>query len=147
MTKKELLHKAIKIADKAHAGQTDKYDAPYIGHVMRVMNSGKTLNEKIVGVLHDIVEDCPDYDLDYLRSEGFPENIVFAISCLTKFDKHEPYDDFVKRTEQSPLAIAVKINDLKDNMDLKRCNRLLSEKDLKRFNKYLKAYLYLTEKY
>lgn len=147
MTKKALLYKAISIADKAHEGQTDKYNAPYIAHVMRVMNSGKTLDEKIVGVLHDVVEDCPTYDLDYLRSEGFPEDIVFAISCLTKFDKTESYDDFVKRTEQSPLAIAVKINDLKDNMDLKRCTRLLTEKDLKRMNKYLKAYLYLTEKY
>lgn len=47
MTKEELLNRAIKIADKAHKGQTDKYHAPYIGHVMRVMNYGKTLDEKI----------------------------------------------------------------------------------------------------
>ena len=46
MTKEELLNKAIKIADKAHKGQTDKYHAPYIAHVMRVMNYGKTLDEK-----------------------------------------------------------------------------------------------------
>ncbi len=147
MTKNQLLHKAIKIADKAHKGQTDKYNAPYIGHVMRVMNDGKTIDEKIVGILHDVVEDCPKYDLDYLRGQGFPEYILFAISCLSKLDPNETYDDFIKRIEQSPLAVAVKINDLKDNMDIKRANRLLTEKDLKRLNKYLKAYLYLTEKY
>lgn len=147
MTKEELLNKAIKIADKAHKGQTDKYDTPYIGHVMRVMNYGKTLDEKIVGVLHDVVEDCPDYDLDYLRNQGFPEYILFAVRCLTKFDSEEDYDEFIKRTEKSSLAVAVKLNDLRDNMDLRRFNRPISEKDLKRLNKYMKAYRYLTEKY
>lgn len=148
MTKEQLLNKAIKIANKAHKGQTDKYNTPYIGHVMRVMNYGKTIDEKIVGVLHDVVEDCPEFDLNYFRNEGFPEYILFAIKCLTKFpDLDETYDEFVNRTEQSPLAIAVKINDLTDNMDLRRVNRELTKKDFKRFNKYLKAYRYLTEKY
>ncbi len=148
MTKEELLNRAIKIADKAHKGQTDKYHAPYIAHVMRVMDYGKTMDEKIVGVLHDVVEDHPqEFSLDYLRGEGFPEYIIFAISCLTKFDPEEEYDDFVKRTERSPLAVAVKLNDLRDNMDLRRVNRELTPKDIKRFNKYLKAYHYLTDKY
>lgn len=148
MTKEELLNRAIKIADKAHKGQTDKYHAPYIAHVMRVMNYGKTLDEKIVGVLHDVVEDHPEeFSLDYLRSEGFPEYIIFAISCLTKFDPEEDYDDFIKRTERSLLSVAVKLNDLRDNMDLRRVNRELTPKDIKRFNKYLKAYRYLIEKY
>jgi (p)ppGpp synthase/HD superfamily hydrolase len=148
MTKDEMLHRAIKIADKAHKGQTDKYHAPYIAHVMRVMEYGKTMDEKIVGVLHDVVEDHPvEFSLDYLRGEGFPEYIIFAISCLTKFDPDEDYDDFVKRTERSPLAVAVKLNDLRDNMDLRRVNRELLPKDIKRFNKYLKAYHYLIDKY
>jgi len=148
MTKEEMLHRAIKIADKAHKGQTDKYHAPYIAHVMRVMEYGKTLDEKIVGVLHDVVEDHPlEFSLDYLRDQGFPEYIIFAISCLTKFDPNEEYDDFVRRTERSPLAVAVKLNDLRDNMDLRRVNRELTPKDIKRFNKYLKAYHYLIEKY
>lgn len=148
MTKEELLHKAIKIADKAHKGQKDKYHAPYIAHVMRVMEYGKTYDEKIVGVLHDVVEDHPEeFSFEYLRNEGFPEYIIFAISCLTKFDTDENYDDFIKRTERSPLAVAVKLNDLRDNMDLRRVNRELTPKDIHRFNKYLKAYRYLSEKY
>lgn len=147
MMKEKLLHKAIKIADKAHKNQTDKYDAPYIGHVMRVMNYGKTFDEKIVGVLHDVVEDCPEYDFEFLKNEGFPEYILFAIKCLTKLTPEENYEDFIKRTEKSPLSIAVKLNDLRDNMDLRRFNRPISEKDLKRLNKYMKAYQYLIEKY
>ena len=38
LSKEELLNKAIKIADKAHRGQTDKFGTPYIGHLIRVMN-------------------------------------------------------------------------------------------------------------
>lgn len=143
----ELLNKAIKIACKAHKGQTDKYGAPYIGHAMRVMDYGKTLDEKIVGVLHDVVEDCPQYSLDYLKSEGFTDSILRAVDCLTKKSPDENYDDFIKRIEQSPLAVAVKLNDLRDNMDLRRIMRELTEKDIKRFNKYLKAYRYLIDKY
>ena len=148
MSSYELLHKAIKIATKAHKNQTDKYDAPYLGHVFRVMNAGKTIDEKIVGVLHDVVEDNPEFSLEYLKEKGFPEYILEAVECLTKREEeHLDYDAFIARIEKSPLAIAVKINDLRDNMDLTRCTTLLEERDLKRFNKYLKAYLYLTEKY
>lgn len=148
MTKEELLNKAIKIADKAHKGQTDKYDAPYIAHVMRVMNYGKTYDEKIVGVLHDVVEDHPEeFSLEYLRSEGFPEYILFAVKCLSKLYPEENYDDFIRRIEKSSLAISVKLNDLRDNMDLRRVNRELTEKDVKRLNKYLKAYRHLISKY
>lgn len=147
MNKEILLHKAIKIAEKAHIKQVDKYGAPYIMHVMRVMHFGKTLDEKIVGILHDLIEDCPEYSYDFLRKQGFSEEQIFAIECLTKNPPDEDYDEFIKRTEKSPLAIAVKLNDLRDNMDLRRINRALTEKDLKRLNKYLKAYNYLINKY
>lgn len=147
MTKYELLNKAMKIAQKAHKGQTDKFGAPYLGHVMRVMNYGKTYDEKIVGVLHDVIEDCPDITLEDLLEEGFPNDIVFAIECLTKNPADQDYTEFVHQTEKSPLAVAVKLNDLRDNMDLRRFNHLITERDMKRLNKYLKAYLYLKEKY
>ncbi len=148
MSTTELLYKAIKIATKAHKKQTDKYNAPYLAHVFRVMDAGKTIDEKIVGVLHDVVEDHPEYSLEYLQSEGFPSHILFAVDCLSKRPiEQENYEMFIKRIEQSPLAIAVKINDLRDNMDLKRFTKAIEEHDLKRLNKYLKAYQYLTAKY
>ena len=147
MTKSELLNKAIKLAQKAHRGQTDRYGVPYIGHVMRVMNAGKTYDEKIVGVLHDVIEDCPDITLNDLLEEGFPNHIVFAVECLTKTPEHQDYTAFIKQTEKSALAVAVKLNDLQDNMDLRRCTKPLNDRDLKRLNKYLTAYLYLKEKY
>lgn len=146
MNKEELLHKAIKIACRAHKGQKDKYDMAYINHVLRVSNMGKTIDEKIVGALHDVVEDS-DIDLADLIEEGFPPHIVEAVRCITKVSDDEDYEMLIQRIETSPLAIAVKINDLADNMDLKRMPRLLEKGDLKRFNKYIKYYRYLTEKY
>ena len=133
-----LLAKAINLAMQAHAGQTDKAGMPYIGHVMRVMQAGRTIDEKIVGVLHDIVEDTP-WTFDALLAEGFPAHIVDALRCVTKISDDEPYEQFIERVKTNPLAVAVKINDLSDNMDIRRLP-YLSDKDVKRLKKYLRAY-------
>lgn len=147
MTKDELLSKAIKLAQKAHKGQTDKFGSPYIGHVMRVMNAGNTYDEKIVGALHDVIEDCPEITYETLSDEGFTEELIFAVKCLTKHPTDIDYMEFIKKTEQSRLAVSVKLNDLQDNMSLTRFNHPITERDMKRLNKYLTAYLYLKEKY
>lgn len=144
MNDKSLLEKAIKIATKAHKGQKDKYGAPYINHVTRVMNAGKTTDEKIVGILHDLIEDTK-WTFDDLKKEGFPKRIIEAICCVTKTSEEENYDDFVKRTSTNALAIKVKLNDLTDNMNIKRMSEV-KEKDIKRLNKYLKAYKFLKSK-
>ena len=51
------LERAIEIATEAHLGQFDKSGHEYIGHPLRVMEMGVTEEEKIVGILHDLVED------------------------------------------------------------------------------------------
>ena len=139
----KLLSKAITLALNAHEGQFDKSRMPYAGHVMRVMAAGRTIDEKIVGVLHDVVEDT-DWTFDALLNEGFPVHIVDALRCVTKVSDCEPYDEFIERVKSNPLAVAVKINDLTDNMDVRRYKEL-SEWDVKRLRKYLKAYQELTK--
>jgi (p)ppGpp synthase/HD superfamily hydrolase len=52
------LERAIAIAATGHAGQTDKAGAPYVLHPLRVMLHVVTDDERIVAVLHDLVEDC-----------------------------------------------------------------------------------------
>ena len=44
------LERAIEIATEAHRGQFDKAGNDYIGHPLRVMAAGRTIEEKIVGV-------------------------------------------------------------------------------------------------
>lgn len=133
-----MLNKAIKIATKAHEGQVDKAGQPYIGHPLRVMAMGTTEEEKIVGVLHDVVEDS-DWTFERLTAEGFSSEVVDALQCVTKLSESEPYDKFIQRVKANPLAVKVKINDLTDNMDIRRL-AYISEKDVKRLRKYLKAY-------
>lgn len=136
------LNRAIQIATEAHKGQYDKAGNDYIGHPLRVMEMGKTENEKIVGVLHDVVEDT-DWTFEALAAEGFSEEVIAALRCVTKLSENENYDDFIERVKKNPLAVAVKINDLSDNMDIRRLP-YLSDKDVKRLKKYLKAYKRLT---
>ena len=132
------LQKAIEIAQVAHKGQTDKSGAPYIMHVIRVMNSGKTEIEKICGVLHDLVEDTP-WTFEMLQHEGFSEEIINVLKCVTKESEQEDYDHFIDRIIQNKTAIAVKLNDLRDNMDITRLPQI-TEQDRKRLNKYIRAY-------
>lgn len=132
------LERAIEIATQAHEGQVDKAGNAYIGHPLRVMEMGKTEEEKIVGVLHDLIEDTP-WTFEMLEAEGFSPEVIAALKCVTKISENENYDDFIERVKKNPLAIAVKVNDLTDNMDIRRLP-YLSDKDVKRLKKYLKAY-------
>ena len=136
------LQRAIEIASEAHKGQFDKAGRDYIEHPLRVMEMGKTEEEKIVGVLHDVVEDTP-WTFEALEAEGFAPEIIAVLKCVTKVSENENYDDFIERVKKNPLAVAVKINDLSDNMDIRRLP-YLSDKDIKRLKKYLKAYKKLT---
>ena len=136
------LEKAIEIATEAHQGQFDKAGRDYIGHPLRVMEMGKSEEEKIVGVLHDVIEDT-DWTFEKLAEEGFSDEVIAALRCGTKISENENYDDFIDRVKKNPLAVAVKINDLTDNMDIRRLP-YLSDKDVKRLKKYLKAYKRLT---
>ena len=136
------LERAIEIATEAHRGQFYKAGNDYIGHPLRVMAAGKTTEEKIVGVLHDVVEDT-DWTFERLAAEGFSAEVIEALRCVTKLSENEPYDRFISRVKENPLAVAVKLNDLTDNMDIRRLP-YISDKDVKRLKKYLRAYKQLT---
>ena len=140
-TKKLYLDRAIELAKQHHEGQTDKAGKPYIEHPLRVMNQVESEEEKIVAVLHDIVEDT-DISLDDLRNEGFSEKVVSAVECLTKQDG-ENYDSYIERISFNPLAVKIKLADLEDNSDLTRLPEV-TDKDLERIEKYDKALEKLT---
>lgn len=130
-----MLEKAIEIAVEAHRGQIDKAGKIYILHPMRVMLRGKNETEMIVGILHDTVEDTP-VTLDMLRMEGFSEEILAAISCITK-EKGEDYGHFINRVLTNPLATQIKLYDIEDNMNRDRIP-FPTPKDEARFAKYEK---------
>ena len=132
------LERAIEIAHEAHAGQYDKAGANYINHPLRVMEKGKTEEEKIVGVLHDVVEDS-EWTFERLEAEGFTPEVIEALRCVTKLSEDEDYDHFIDRVLTNPLAMRVKLLDLEDNMDMSRLDEC-TEGDIQRLQKYQKAY-------
>ena len=72
------------------------------------------------------------------------QNRAAALRCVTKLSEDEDYDHFIARVKTNPLAVKVKLNDLKDNMDITRLEEV-TEKDLTRLNKYIRAYRQLKE--
>jgi (p)ppGpp synthase/HD superfamily hydrolase len=136
----ELYHLALSIATVAHKGQKDKAGADYISHPMRVARRCSTKEQRIVALLHDVIEDT-DIDESYLLDKGFPAYIVDALSAVTRNDG-ESYEDFIMRSKQNPISRVVKLHDLEDNLDVRRLERI-TEKDSERINKYLKAYRFL----
>lgn len=138
----DLLERAIRIAVKAHKGAKDSYGAPYILHPLRVMHRVSTTAEKIVAILHDVVEDT-SWTLDDLRKEGFPEKIIRAVDRVSKREG-EDYWAYIRRAGGNSLARRVKLADLEDNMDVRR-RETLGEKDIARLSKYLKAWKALTK--
>lgn len=137
----EIYDYAVRIAAAAHSYQKDKVGSAFISHPLRVSMKCKSIEAKIVALLHDVIEDTK-IDANYLIDNGFPKEIVDIVVILTR-KKGEQYSEYIDRIKSNSIAREVKIYDLEDNMDIKRLNKL-DETDIKRLNKYLMAYKTLT---
>lgn len=113
-----MLSKAKNLATAAHAGQRDKGGQPYILHPIAVAGRMDTELEKVVALLHDVVEDT-SITLHDLELAGFGEDVLAAIDAITK-RPGEPYDSYIERVKQNRTACRVKIQDLRHNIDLSR---------------------------
>lgn len=140
MTDRPGLEAAIMLAVDAHCGQTDKGGSPYILHPLRVMLAMKSDDERIVAMLHDVVEDS-DYTLEAVAYD-FGPRVTEAVDALTK-RKGERYDAYLARVSANPLAKSVKLADLADNCDLSRLRREPTAEDHKRRTKYQQARTFL----
>lgn len=138
----QLIEKALDISLKAHAGQTDKAGAVYVLHPLRIMMQMDSPEEKIIAALHDVLEDS-HFTAEFLRQQGFPENILSVLDILSR-KPGVKYEDYIQRIKQNPTATKIKIADLKDNMDISRLKDI-TEKDLKRLKKYQSAFKILTQ--
>lgn len=137
------LEDAIALAARAHRGQTDKAGQPYILHPLRVMLGVDGELERLAAVLHDVVEDC-GVTLAELRRLGYPEPVLAALDRLTR-RSGESYEDFIARAAGDPIAMAVKLADLRDNMDLRRLPDP-GPRDRERLERYRKAFKRLSGK-
>lgn len=131
-----LLESARLLSKKAHSNQVDKAGVDYFsGHIKTVVSGVTSTKEKIVAYLHDIVEDT-DITIEKIYEE-FGEEIGDAVKAITKSGELD-YAVYIEGIKANELARAVKIADLKHNMDLTRLKEV-REKDVKRVEKYRKV--------
>lgn len=135
--------KAMEICFEAHKKQVDKSGIPYVFHPIHLAEQMTTEETTIVALLHDVVEDS-DITFEYLENEGFDKAVIDAVKLLTHKDKSVKYGDYVKKIKTNPIAKAVKLADLAHNSDITRLD-VVTEKDLKRRQKYLEAIEILNE--
>lgn len=132
------LERAIALAVEAHIGDTDKAGETYIRHPLRVMHKMETRTERVVAILHDVVEDTR-YTLEDIDEQFGPE-VRDAVDALTKREEEKGnYSAFIERAATNPIARRVKLADIEDNMDLRRLDEV-DENILKNQRKYHRAW-------
>lgn len=132
----ELTKKAMKIAFEAHKEQVDKSGLPYIFHPFHLAEQMRTEETVCAALLHDVAEDT-DVTLEDLRTQGFPERVIGALTLLTH-DDAVPYMEYVAQIKENSIARAVKLADLRHNSDLTRLDHV-DEKAKERVEKYKAA--------
>ena len=117
----ELVRKAAQISFTAHKEDKDKSGYPYFMHPMTLAVRFDDEASVCVALLHDVVEDHGNiYSFDYLKNEGFSDDILDALKLLTH-DKSVDYLEYVNAIKKNPIARKVKLADLRHNSDLRRC--------------------------
>ena len=111
------IDEALEIITYEFRGQKDIDGNPAILHPLTVGLMGVNDNEKTVGFLHDLIEDC-DWSIEDLQTEGFLDEVVEAVDILTHRKDEDSYDEYVNKIILSGnrLAINVKLNDLHHNL-------------------------------
>ena len=126
-----------------HEGQTRWDGSPYVNHPIRVSKRVRLEKHKIVGLLHDVVEDC-GVSLDDLKKMGYDRSVVAGVNAVTRRDG-ESYAEFIKRCSKNAIGLEVKIADIEDNIadNLKKGQRkdkyeiaLMYLKHIKRMHRY-----------
>lgn len=145
--KQEMLDKAISIATEAHSHQFDMGGSPYILHALTVMFSvrqqGFDIETQCIAVLHDVMEDHPEWSVSRLLDAGMSKAVVDSLLLLCH-DKDTDYFDYIRSMRHDIRALRVKLADIEHNCDIRRL-KCLRQKDFQRLEKYSKAYVLIKE--
>lgn len=138
-----LTERAIVVATRAFQTRRDKDGTPTINHSLRVGMAGVNENQRVMGYLHDVIEDTNVKEEDLLEW-GFPDFIVNGLKLLTHFGTMTTYEGYIRNIalNGNKDVLAVKLNDLVDNIrrDDPIKNTVRFVKHLTAYNKLLKAY-------
>ena len=112
----QYIHKAITIASEAHQGQSSINGEPYILHPLRLLIKAKSNEEKIIAVLHDVIEKS-NISIAHLKNKGFDQNIISSIDSLSR-RRSESYVDYIARLMKNNISVKIKLLDLADNIKI-----------------------------
>ena len=115
-----LIYKALEIVTTLFENDTDKGGHPYMLHIMYVYKHVSSLDEKVIALLHDVIED-KDVSKEDLLEVGFPKFIVDDVVMLTRV-KPTDYKDYIDNIIKngSIRALHVKLADVENNLDISR---------------------------
>jgi len=106
---------ALLIAKAAHYGQIDHGGVPRWKHAEHVGDQFTDPMKRIVGYLHDVLEDSPLVSSAGIL-EVFGMEVYTALNIITRQKGHR-YTDYIKDCAANPIACAVKIADIEHNLD------------------------------
>lgn len=130
----KMINKALNIAYKAHHGQKDKGNVPYIFHPYHIAEKFNNETDICVAILHDVLEDT---FVSKEELEGyFPKEVIEPLVLLTR-STHDTYFEYIKNICSNPIAQKVKIEDIKHNLVFERIQNKTRNEKLKK--RYLKA--------
>lgn len=114
------------LARVAHRGQKELFGGDYIVHLDRVVALLATDDEKTVGWLHDIIEDCAVSHVELVK--WFGPKIADTVCTLSR-NPQATYLDYIDsiRDSGNTVAIAVKRADLLDHLRPETFHRLPAE--------------------
>ena len=112
----QYLLKAITIACEAHQGQSSINGEPYILHPLRLLIKAKSNEERIIAILHDVIEKS-NISLAALKNKGFDQNIISCIDSLSR-RRSESYIEYIERLMQNKISVKIKLLDLADNIKI-----------------------------
>ncbi len=134
------LEKTKVFVAKYFKDKVDKGNNPYMEHLEYVSSHGRSKTEKIIGLLHDTLEDT-ELTKEELLEFGFSKEIVEVIEILTR-TKNKSYNEYIESIilSENESALYIKKIDMEHNMDLSRIKNI-KEKDILRVeNKYKPNY-------
>jgi|SRR5690606_25595448 len=115
-----LYSRCVELARLAHYNQKRWDGEDYVKHPLRVAasfpNEPEFYTRILTALLHDVVEDNPTISFNRLRELDIPEEVVAAVDALTHRDG-DTYAEYLEKLAVNPIAVDVKLADIKDNCE------------------------------
>lgn len=139
-----ILKRSMELVKMLFQNKLDKGNHTYLEHLEHVSQDFFSERKKAMALMHDVLEDTSITSKD-LKNLGYDDKFIEVLEILT--NTHDTYDEYIEYILKvnNKDAFEIKMKDLLHNMDLTRLSKITT-RDLKRTEKYWKAYLKIIQK-